>query len=525
MRQQKVQLWNILCSDSKFNWLLHFGRVPPAIRLQVEKGLALQGLPLEKVLATTVALMERTNIRVGSAFYEKLYGSFGLTTLKDIHVTVNGIHISFSFKGKKGLSHLVSLKSRKLSRIVQQCREIPGKELFQYLDEKSQLHVIDSGMVNEYIKNISGEDFTAKDFRTWAGTLQALLGFQELYCVDTDAEIKRNIVRVIDKVSAALGNTRTVCRKYYVHPILITLYENRQLPMYIASKGDAGKNNGESDLTPEEKMLIKILESNLYNNIMRAIWTGAISFGLVNIPVKLYSAINPSELDLDMLDKKDHANIKFKRVNERTGKEVPWENIVRGYLLNDRYVVLDKKEFENASPKQTKTIEIMDFAEEEEIDSLYYEVPYYLEPEKSGVRAYALLRESLKKSKKVGIATFVLRNKQSLGVIKIEGDAIILMKIRFTDEIRGASELNIPGKITVKPNELKMAVALIEQFTKPFDVDAYKDTYSAALMKLIKAKAKGGKTHVPTMRVVHSTTRDLMEQLKASLNVKKKKAS
>lgn len=258
---------------------------------------------------------------------------------------------------------------------------------------------------------------------------------------------------------------------------------------------------------------------------MRAIWTGTISFGLVNIPVKLYSAISPSELDLDMLDKKDHANIKFKRVNERTGKEVAWENIVRGYLLNDKYVILDKKDFENASPKQTKTIEIMDFVEEREIDSLYYEVPYYLEPEKSGVRAYALLRESLKKSKKVGIASFVLRNKESLGVVKIEGDAIVLVKIRFAEEIRDTKDLDIPGKATIKPNELKMAMALIDQFTKPFEVTAYKDTYSAALMKLIKAKAKGARPPVPNMRVVHGPTRDLMEQLKASLNVKKKKAS
>lgn len=133
---------------------------------------------------------------------------------------------------------------------------------------------------------------------------------------------------------------------------------------------------------------------------MRAIWTGSIGFGLVNIPVKLYSAVEESTLDLDMLDKKDHANIKFKRVNERTGREVAWENIVRGYLINEKYVVLDKKDFERASPEKTKHIEILNFVNETEIDSTYFEQPYFLEPEKTGTRAYALLREALAKPAK-----------------------------------------------------------------------------------------------------------------------------
>src|SRR3954469_24023923 len=180
---------------------------------------------------------------------------------------------------------------------------------------------------------------------------------------------------------------------------------------------------------------------------MRPIWTGAIGFGLVNIPVKIYSATESSNVSFDMLDKKDNANIRFKRVNERTGKEVQWQNIVKGYKMpNDEYVIVTDKEFEQASAKKTKTIGITDFVKEEEIESVYYETPYYLEPDKSGARAYALLREALEKTGKVGIATFVLRNKESLAILKAGQKAIILNRIRFEEEIRDVAELNLPGK-------------------------------------------------------------------------------
>lgn len=257
---------------------------------------------------------------------------------------------------------------------------------------------------------------------------------------------------------------------------------------------------------------------------MRAIWSGAISFGLVNIPVKLYSAIQESELDLDMLDKKDHANIKFKRVNANTGKEVTWENIVRGYKINDRYVVITPEDFEKASPEKTKLIEITEFVDEKEIDSLYFEMPYYLQPEKSGARAYALLRDALKKSGKAGLGTFVLRNRESLVMIKPMDDILLLNKIRFYEEIRDPEEIKGPAE-KAKPNELKMAMQLIGQLSHSFDAAKYKDTYTDKLMKLIKAKAKGKAIAQPTLRVVHSRSRDLMEQLKASLGNTKKKAS
>jgi DNA end-binding protein Ku len=258
---------------------------------------------------------------------------------------------------------------------------------------------------------------------------------------------------------------------------------------------------------------------------MKAIWTGAIGFGLVNIPVKMYSATERSELDLDMLDKKDHSRIKYHRVNEKSGKEVDWNNIVKGYKLDDNYVILDDADFELANAKKTKTIEIASFVKESEIESVYYETPYFLEPDKSGTRAYALLLAALEKTKKVGVATFVMRNKETLAIIKASNDVIILNRIRFAEEIRDTSELKLPTKTKIKKAEMDMAVSLVDQLTEPFDISAFKDTYTSQLLKIIKDKAKGKKSKVPKMRVVHSNANDLMSQLKASLGDSKKKAS
>ncbi|MEO6491105.1 MAG: Ku protein [Ferruginibacter sp.] len=258
---------------------------------------------------------------------------------------------------------------------------------------------------------------------------------------------------------------------------------------------------------------------------MRPLWTGAIGFGLVNIPVKLYSATESSNLDLDMLDKNDHSNIKFKRVNEKSGKEVKWEDIVKGYNIDGKYVVLDDKDFEKANAIKTKLVDISEFVDAGEINSVYYETPYYLSPDKSGIRPYALLREALIKTNKVGIASFVMRNKESLAILRAQDDVIILNRIRFAQEIRDTKELNLPAKSEVKPAELKMAISLINQLGGKFDISKYKDTYTESLLKVINAKAKGKKIAEPQMKVVHSKTKDLMEQLKASLSVKSKKAS
>lgn len=253
-------LWNNLRNQTKFFKLHEFGKALPTIRLQLEKDLSLPGLPLQKVLATVVSLMERTHIRIGNNFYEKLYGSFGLSTLKDKHVNINGTSLKFSFKGKKSVQHIISIKNKKLAAVVKRCRDIPGKELFQYYDEKGDHRSIDSGMINDYIKQIAGSDFTAKDFRTWAGTVQALLAFRELGFYETVTESKRKIVAALDIVSKELGNTRTVCKKYYVHPGIIDMYENKSLEKYLRQLDNIEVDDNKADLTAEEKIVMKILE-------------------------------------------------------------------------------------------------------------------------------------------------------------------------------------------------------------------------------------------------------------------------
>jgi len=258
---------------------------------------------------------------------------------------------------------------------------------------------------------------------------------------------------------------------------------------------------------------------------MRSIWIGAIGFGLVTIPVKLYSAIEESSLDLDLLDKKDQSHIRFKRVNENTGKEVEWSNIVKGYDYEGKYVILTDKDFEAASPEKSKYIDIFQFVKVEEVDSIYFEKPYYLEPDKTGTKPYALLREALKKAGMAGVGSFVLRNKEHLAVLKVYEDVIVLNMIRYEQEIRDYKELKIPEASEAKPTELKMALELIKQMTEPFDISKYKDSYTEELMKLIKARAKGTKPKEPKLRVVHKETTDIMEQLKASLATKRKKAS
>jgi len=255
-------LWNSLRNHTKYFRLYQFGKAIPAIRLRLEKDLTLPGLPVEKVLATVVSLMERTNIRVGNYLYEKLYGSFGLTTMKDKHVNIAGTELNFSFKGKKGVQHDISIRNKKLSAIVNACRDIPGKELFQYYTNVQERKSVDSGMVNDYIRSISGGDFTAKDFRTWSGTLHAFLAFKELGFFETAAEAKKKVTAALDRVAKQLGNTRNVCKKYYVHPAILTLYENKSLEKYLLELDKIEVDDIKAGLTAEEKIMMKILESN-----------------------------------------------------------------------------------------------------------------------------------------------------------------------------------------------------------------------------------------------------------------------
>jgi len=254
-------LWSALRNHTKFYRMLQFGYALPEMRLHIEKDLALRNFEKRKILALIVSLMQRTNIRIGNNAYEKLYGSFGLTTLKDKHVKIKGQKINFSFKGKKGVMHNIDLKNKKLARLVQKCKDIPGKELFQYIDDEGNRHCVDSGMVNEYIREISGEDFTAKDFRTWSGTVSALIAFKEIGYAETHSDYKKKVKEALEMVASHLGNTSTVCKKYYVHPLVINLYENNTIRKYLDELDKIEENDGKADLTHEEKLVLKILEN------------------------------------------------------------------------------------------------------------------------------------------------------------------------------------------------------------------------------------------------------------------------
>ena len=253
-------LWSKVRSETKFHRLFEFGKALPTLRAKLEKDISLRDLCERKVLAAVILLMERTYIRVGNYGYEKMNGSYGLTTLKDKHVAINSGELKFSFKGKKGVFHDITLKNKKLAKIVKECRDIPGKELFQYYDDDGSRRSIDSGRVNEYIKEASGMDFSAKDFRLWAGSLNILRSFKSMGQALTQTMCKQNVIMALDQVSAKLGNTRTVCRKYYVHPGLIRLYEENNLQRYLKDLDSLEKPDDKTGLTREENVLMKILK-------------------------------------------------------------------------------------------------------------------------------------------------------------------------------------------------------------------------------------------------------------------------
>ncbi len=259
---------------------------------------------------------------------------------------------------------------------------------------------------------------------------------------------------------------------------------------------------------------------------MRAIWSGTISFGLVNIPVRLFSGSESHTLDLDMLRKDDLCQVKYARVCRSDGKEIPYENIVKGYEYREGdYIVLEKEDFEKANVKKTKSIDIQDFVKENEVDTIFYEKPYYLEPDKGGDKPYALLREALKKSKKVGIANFVMRNREHIAVLKPYGNLLLLNQLRYHDEIRDTEELNLPDSKVVNDKELKMALSLIDQSTSKFKPKEYKDTYIEDLKKIIESKAKGKTPKTKGKSPQPSNVVDMMTLLKKSLDKKKKSAA
>lgn len=252
---------------------------------------------------------------------------------------------------------------------------------------------------------------------------------------------------------------------------------------------------------------------------MRTLWSGSLSFGLINIPIKLYSASEEHALSFDMLHKKDLSPIRFARICKADGKEVPYSEIVKGYeYKKDEYIVVEEADFKQASPEKSDQIEIVNFAHESEIDTVYYHKPYYLEPGKGADKSYALLRETLKKSEKVGIVRYVFRNLGHLGIIKPYGDAIILVQLRFANELRSMEDLKLPPEKEINKKEVDMALKLVNQLTEEFNIKDYHDTYHEKLEKVIKDKLKGVKPSTKSTAVSKpSKVHDIMALLKASL--------
>lgn len=253
--------WSELRNENKFYRLLEFGRKLPEFRRNLQRDLRRRSLDQRKVLAIAVNFMQKTLIRVGNESYKQLYGSYGLSTLRDRHVKIEGSRMKLCFRGKKGVMHEMNLTDRNLSKLVKKCRDIPGQELFQYYTPDGERCPIDSGMINSYIKEITGCDFTAKDFRTWSGTMEALRSYSEYEFPQSETKRKKITVAVLDSVSSKLGNTRSVCKKYYVFPALMEAYENGSLFPFLKKVKKNGLLAPETGLNADEKVLLSFLKA------------------------------------------------------------------------------------------------------------------------------------------------------------------------------------------------------------------------------------------------------------------------
>jgi len=255
--------WREVRDAAKYEHLLDFARALPAIRARVSEHMSLPGLPREKVLATVVNLLETTLIRVGNDDYAKQNDSYGLTTLKDRHVKVEGSTLRFAFKGKSGKTWQLGVQDRRVARIVRACQDLPGQELFQYRDADGELRDVTSADVNAYLREITGREITAKDFRTWAGTVLAAVALREFEKVDTQTAAKKNIRQAIERVASRLGNTPTICRKCYVHPAVFDSYLNGELAEDIQQQAQAELRNDPKDLPGEEAAVLALLVTRL----------------------------------------------------------------------------------------------------------------------------------------------------------------------------------------------------------------------------------------------------------------------
>jgi DNA topoisomerase I len=255
--------WRACRDDNKYDRMQSFAAALPKIRARTAADLARPGLPRKKVLATVVQLLEKSLIRVGNEEYAKQNKSFGLTTMQDKHVDVKGSTLRFEFRGKSGVRHSVDVNDRRLARIVKQCRDLPGQDLFQYIDDDGHRCDVASGDVNAYLKEISGEDFTAKDFRTWSGTVLAATALREFQKVDSKAQAKKNVLRAIEAVAGLLGNTRTVCRKSYIHPAVIDSYMDGSMLQTLSRRANAATKKVASRLRPDEAAVLALLQQRL----------------------------------------------------------------------------------------------------------------------------------------------------------------------------------------------------------------------------------------------------------------------
>lgn len=255
--------WREVRDETKYGRLLEFARVLPKLRRRVKTDLRLPKMPRDKILATIVRLLETTFIRIGNQEYARTNHSFGLTTMRTRHVAVNGATLKFRFRGKSGKLHSITLTDPKVAKIIKRCQDLPGQELFQYIDATGEMQTITSADVNQYLREVTAQDFTAKDFRTWAGTVLAACALVEYEAVESKTQARKNIVAAIASVAAQLGNTPAVCRKCYVHPSVLEAYLEREMPDGLKPPNGHRQASQSTSLRPEEKAVIKFLEQRL----------------------------------------------------------------------------------------------------------------------------------------------------------------------------------------------------------------------------------------------------------------------
>lgn len=255
--------WQAVRDENKFARMIAFARALPGIRERVAEDLKRTGFPREKVLAAVVQLLEKTAIRVGNEEYARENKSYGLTTMRNQHARVEGTHVRFHFRGKSGKWHDIDLQDRRLASIIKRLQDLPGQELFQYLDDEGRPQSVNSSDVNAYLKTISGEDFTAKDFRTWAGTVLASLALQEFEHFENQTTAKRNLVAAVKNVAERLGNTPAVCRKAYIHPAVIESYMDGSMLESLKQQTEQTLANEVSTLRPEEAAVLGLLQQRL----------------------------------------------------------------------------------------------------------------------------------------------------------------------------------------------------------------------------------------------------------------------